>query len=226
MWVVIPVKSLGKSKQRLGKILTEQQRQLLAEAMLKDVLVAVRQTPAIHQVLVVTSDDNVKDIALNAGAEVLIEPESCTGLNDAVSFGIHHAELHGGSKALVLHGDLPLANREDLVYLVETHLEGGVTLVPDEYENGTNGMIFDLPTEIEFQYGEGSYRKHLQMAGELGLICNIAELPDLTLDIDSPDDLLELANRVIEFPELATAQYLLDPEMQQAIVDYRVSDNV
>jgi len=130
--------------------------------------------------------------------------------------------LHGGKKALVLHGDVPLANTEDLAYLFKTHLDGGVTLVPDEDENGTNGMLFDLPTEIDFQYGEGSYRKHLKCSSELGLICNIAELPDLTLDIDSPGDLLELANRLIDYPELATAQYLLHPEMQQAIVDFRV----
>lgn len=223
MWVVIPVKSLGQSKQRLANILTEEQRQLLAEAMFKDVLAAVTATSAIHQVLVVTRDDSVREIARNMGAEVLIEPDHCTGLNEAIALGVHHVELHGGNKALVLHGDVPLANTEDLDYLFTTHLDGGVTLVPDEDENGTNGMLFDLPTEIVFQYGEGSYRKHLQASGELGLICNIAELPDLTLDIDSPDDLLELASRLIDFPQLATAQYLLHPDMQQAIIDFRLS---
>lgn len=223
MWAVIPVKSLSLSKQRLADILTEVQRQALAEAMFRDVLMAAMSTPSILRVLVVTSDNNVTKIARHHGAEVLIEPEHCMGLNEAIALGVHHVELQGGSKALVLHGDVPLANSKDLDYLVKTHFEGAVTLVPDADENGTNGMLFDLPAEFVFQYGEGSYQKHLQVARELGLICNILELPDLTLDIDNPDDLLELSLRLIDFPELITSQCLLHPEMQQAIVNYRIT---
>ena len=53
MWVVLPVKAFDKSKQRLAQVLNADQRQRLAEAMLKDVLQVLSNTKAIGHIVVV-----------------------------------------------------------------------------------------------------------------------------------------------------------------------------
>ncbi len=223
MWVILPVKGMGKSKQRLASVLSEIQRERLAEAMLNDVLTAISKTREVNRILVVTSDLDVAEIARHYQAEVLMEPVHCSGLNEAVELGVHHAELHGGNRVLVLHADLPLANHNDLSHLINCHLDGGLSIVPDKVEGGTNGMMFDLPTEMSFHYGEGSYGKHTKIMHDCGLFCIMTELPDLTLDIDSAEDLFELSQRIQPLAELATAQCLLRPDMQQVLAEIATS---
>jgi 2-phospho-L-lactate guanylyltransferase len=221
MWVVLPVKAFDKSKQRLAQVLNADQRQRLAEAMLKDVLQVLSNTKAIGHILVVTANKQIAELAHHYHAEVLMEPEDCSGLNEAVLLGVHYAELNGGSRALILHSDIPLVNSKDLNFLINTHLEGSVTLVPDKDEQGTNGFMLNLPTKIPFQYGVGSFQKHLNACRDLGYVCDIADLADLSLDIDSPEDLLELSLRLIDKPESYTGECLRQVDMQQAIIDIR-----
>jgi 2-phospho-L-lactate guanylyltransferase len=221
VWVILPVKGFDKSKQRLAQVLSSEQRQRLSQAMLKDVLQAVTEATEVEHVLVVTKNKDIADLALQYHAHVLLEPKDCIGLNQAVSLGVRHAQIHGGRQAIVLHADIPLVNTKDLSILIRNHLEGGVSLIPDKHQQGTNGLMLDLPIDIEFMYGEGSYQKHLQQFREKGLVCDIAELVDLTLDIDSPEDLLELALQLIEKTAPATEECLRAIDMQKALMDIR-----
>ena len=217
MWAILPVKSFADAKQRLADVLSESKRRRLSEAMFNDVLSAVTQTPEIQHVLVVTADKDIAAIATGYHAEVLLEPAHCVGLNAAIELAVHHVQMRGGDRALILHADIPLTNKDDLTYLIRGQFEGGISLIPDKHEQGTNGMVLNLPTTFVFQFGENSYQKHQQSAAEQGLMCSMAELPDLTLDIDQPEDLLELAMRCRRYPQLATSQLLLRPEMQQML---------
>lgn len=223
MWVILPVKSFQQSKQRLAEVLTLGQRQRLSEAMLKDTLMAISKAKAVKHILVVTKDNNIAAISERFDCEVLIEPDHCCDLNEAVTLGVHHAQIHGAEKALVLHADLPLTTTEDIDFLARDHLEGGVTIVPDKFEKGTNGMLFDLPADIVFSYGQDSYELHVEQVRSKGMVCTMAELPDLTLDIDSPEDLQELNRRIEHRPSLATSQLLKRPEMQESIEQIVVS---
>lgn len=221
VWVVLPVKGFDKSKQRLADVLTIGQRQQLSKAMLQDVLQNVSGSPAVEQVLVVTGNNDIARMAYEYDAQVVMEPAGCQGLNQAADLGVKHAGLHGARQVLVLHADIPLVKSNDITRLIHHHVEGGVTLVPDKHQQGTNGMLIDLPTIVEFCYGEGSFNRHLSQCRDKGLLCDIAEFDDLTLDIDSPEDLLELCLRLIDRPESATSACLRSADMQQAIMDIR-----
>ena len=75
-WAMVPVKDFGGAKQRLAGILGPLERRRLAIVMLEDVLSALRRTPALAGIIVVTRDSTAKDIAETYGARVLSEPEN------------------------------------------------------------------------------------------------------------------------------------------------------
>ncbi|MBA3510117.1 MAG: 2-phospho-L-lactate guanylyltransferase, partial [Thermoleophilaceae bacterium] len=51
---ILPVKSFGAAKQRLGGLVEPEARSILARAMLADVLAALTEVPAIEEVAIVT----------------------------------------------------------------------------------------------------------------------------------------------------------------------------
>ena len=65
---ILPVKSFGRAKQRLTGGFSN--RPELAAAMVADVLAALAQVPELDEVIVVTSDRDLRAKAQAAGAEV------------------------------------------------------------------------------------------------------------------------------------------------------------
>ncbi len=63
-----------------------------------------------------------------------------------------------------------------------------VVIVPDRHGTGTNALLLTPPDAIEPAFGPGSFARHRELAGTAG----VAELPSLTLDIDTPEDLATL----------------------------------
>src|SRR6266700_3813388 len=56
IWAVVPAKDLAQAKQRLAGVLTPEERQGLAQAMLEDVLSALSGVPALAGLIVVTRE--------------------------------------------------------------------------------------------------------------------------------------------------------------------------
>ena len=67
---VLPVKSFVRAKQRLAEDLSPGPRNALAEAMFADVLTALRRTPALDGIVVVTGDRTAQRLAAGHGVEV------------------------------------------------------------------------------------------------------------------------------------------------------------
>ena len=57
---ILPVKSFGAAKQRLGSLLGTGSRQALAQAMFQDVLASLRKVEGIEQIVVVASEPSVE----------------------------------------------------------------------------------------------------------------------------------------------------------------------
>jgi 2-phospho-L-lactate guanylyltransferase len=181
MWLLIPIKSLEHSKQRLAGVLPAAERRELALAMLQDVLQAVRGASSVSHILVVTSDGELATLLGSCGVEILPEPQGCKGLNGAIAAGVAHAQNSGATEILVLHGDLPLASASEIDALAASHTHGAVTLVPDSAGSGTNGLLLSLPTTMTFHFGEESFRKHCHAAEGAGALlqCGSAAGPDV-----------------------------------------------
>ena len=176
--VLVPVKAFSRAKARLAPTLDAQRRAVLARAMAEHVLTAAAPLP----VAVVCDDDEVASWAADHGAMVL--PEPGRGLNGAVQTGVRRLAEAGATEVLVVHGDLPLA--EGLAKLAGF---GGITLVPDRADDGTNVAGVPAYAGFRFSYGAGSFRRHVEEALRLRLELRVVRDPGLTTDVDVPDDI-------------------------------------
>ncbi|MGN6718707.1 MAG: hypothetical protein ACTHLX_15090, partial [Candidatus Binatia bacterium] len=68
---LIPMKGFGNAKQRLGAALSRAGREVLAEAMFRDVLGQVVSARGLEATFVVTGDEYVAAIVSAAGAGVI-----------------------------------------------------------------------------------------------------------------------------------------------------------
>lgn len=176
--VVVPVKDFRQAKVRLAPELGADERAALARRMATVVVRAADPLP----VAVVCDDDDVRDWAVEVGAEVLWTPG--LGLNGAVQSAVATLAERDVTRVIVAHSDLPLA--ESLAWIAATE---GVTLVPDRHLDGTN--VLSVPTDIGFRfaYGAGSYRAHRAEAARLGQQVRVVRDDRLAWDVDQPADL-------------------------------------
>jgi 2-phospho-L-lactate/phosphoenolpyruvate guanylyltransferase len=180
---ILPVKSFGRAKQRLGVAVPD--KPALAAAMLADVLAALALVPELDEVIVVTAEPAAADAARAAGARVVHDPVEA-GQSAAAKLGIAASDA---DRALLVPGDCPAIDPAE----VSTLLKGSgplcsVVIVPDRHGTGTNALLLTPPDVIEPAFGPGSFARHRELAGTAG----VAELPSLTLDVDTPDDLATL----------------------------------
>lgn len=176
--VLVPVKAFARAKLRLAPALDAPAREALARTMAARVVAAGAPLP----VLVVCDDAGVAAWAEANGAGVVWAPGR--DLDGAVADGVAHLAACGVTRAVVAHGDLPLAT--GLARLADGP---GVTLVPDRRDDGTNVVAVATTAGFRFSYGPGSFRRHCAEVERLGLGLRVVRAPALTLDVDRPADL-------------------------------------
>jgi 2-phospho-L-lactate/phosphoenolpyruvate guanylyltransferase len=193
---VLPIKSFSDAKQRLAEELSPGPRRALAEAMFSDVLVALRRAKSIDEILVVSRDHGAQQIAGGYGARVL--DETGRGHNAAAEVGIRDALEHDYGQALLVPGDCPMLDPGDLDRLVARGIgpRPSVVIVPDRHGTGTNALLLSPPNTLTPAFGPGSCERHAAAAVSSGLDHEVVEIPSLALDIDTPEDLVELGNRL------------------------------
>jgi 2-phospho-L-lactate guanylyltransferase len=182
--LIVPVKSFAIAKGRLASVMSEDARAQLAKECATRVLLAAGTWPTY----VVCDDDDVTQWATQHGATVV----HCTqpGINAAVRAGRDQALRDGIDHVVIAHGDLPLAHRFDHVVVDNT-----ITLVPDRHHDGTNVLALPATSPFETTYGPQSFHRHVEQAHTLGLAHVIIEDEELSLDIDTADDVAELQTR-------------------------------
>ena len=186
---IIPVGAIEGAKSRLGAVLDAEERRDLALRLAETTVSAAVATPGIDETLVVTPDDEVRDLALRAGARPLRQRGG--GLNDGLRQARDEAVAAGARAILVLPIDIPRVSSALLEPLVG--LAGGseplVAIVPDRHGRGTNALLVSPPDVIEFSFGGDSKDAHVGAARVDGARVELLDGP-LTLDIDTPEDLL------------------------------------
>lgn len=196
MWILLPVKEIECAKQRLSRHLLPKQRQALSRAMLNDMLEQLCALSDIDGILMVTSDPAASQLQTSIPLVIIPDPGK-GGLNGAVQSGIDYLETKGVETVMVIHGDIPLANRQSLEAIVQHHYNkcGGnhVTLVPDEQGDGTNVLLATPVNGITFSYGKDSFNAHQLACNKAGLPISVIEDAMLGLDIDTASDLAKLS---------------------------------
>ncbi len=190
LWAIIPVKPLIYAKSRLTPVLSPDQRFELAQAMFRHVLAVTTTIQQVTGVLVISRDTKALAIAREMGAKTLQEG-AMSNLNPALLRATMVVKSWRADAVLVLPADLPFINAEDLRDMIALAADRSLVIATDRNRDGTNALLIRPPLAIEYDYGGGSYRRHLRMARAAGLQVREFQSDRLSLDIDVPQDLRE-----------------------------------
>ena len=204
VWAAVPVKEFTGAKQRLAPLLTPQQREALAVAMLEDVLSALVAAP-LDGIMVNTLDPRATELARRYGARV-VTADARTGHTGAVT-AMARLLAAEGHDMLSVPGDIPRVTAAEIAAVMEARKPApSLTIVPARDEMGSNAMLCSPPLVMPFRFGDNSYFPHLATARGLGIEPTIVKLPGIGLDIDQPEDVEAFLNAT---PHMATRAYLL-----------------
>jgi 2-phospho-L-lactate guanylyltransferase len=154
---VLPVKRFDDAKQRLGETLRSGTRRALAEAMLTDVLTALRRARRVDRVVVVTSEHGADALARAHDAFSIRDPSE-PGHSPAAAEGVRWAVEQGARRVLLVPGDCPALDPLEVDDLLLAHpgTDKRVTIVPDRHGTGTNALVLCPPGAIAPSFGPGS----------------------------------------------------------------------
>jgi len=158
--------------------------------MLADLLDCLARVRGVGGVVLVSDEHDLPRAP--AGLRVERFPGGDAGLNAELAAALAALAARGVRRALVLHGDLPLADARDLQTLVDlAHDDAAphVALVPDRHRRGTNAMLLAPPDAITPRFGVGSLARHERAARRRGIGTRVVPLSSLALDVDTPEDL-------------------------------------
>lgn len=193
---VLPVKRFGAAKQRLDNDLSDGTRRALAEAMVTDVLIALRRSKEIDEVLVVSGETTAVALAAGYDAAAVIDDPEDAGHSAAALRGVDAAIDRGATRVVLVPGDCPALDPAELDQLLADAPGPGegpdVIVVPDRHGDGTNALVLMPPDAIEPAFGPGSRERHERLAAEAGATCAAVAVPTLGLDVDTVDDLAAL----------------------------------
>jgi len=187
---VIPIGTLEGAKSRLGAVLDAEERRDLVTRLAEATIRAAVATPGIAETIVITPDDEVRSLALAAGARPI--RQRSTGLNAGLREARDEVIAAGGSALLVLPIDLPRISPEAVARILAVMDDAApplVAIVADRHGRGTNALLLAPPDVIDVCFGGDSHRAHAAAATAAG--ARLIELDGpLSEDIDTPDDLL------------------------------------
>jgi 2-phospho-L-lactate guanylyltransferase len=188
---VLPIKTYARAKHRLAEAVEVPDRRALAEAMVGDVLDVLPAVPGLDRVIAVTAEPLAVAAAQEAGAEVVHDPDEA-GQSAAALLGIGAALEAGADRVLLVPGDCPALDPDELGTLLTRQRRAGVVIVPDRHGAGTNALLLSPPDVIEPSFGPGSFARHAARAHAAAAVVRVAEVRSLGLDVDTPDDLRAL----------------------------------
>ncbi|MFC6494558.1 2-phospho-L-lactate guanylyltransferase [Ancylobacter dichloromethanicus] len=165
VWAVVPVKEFAFAKQRLAGEFTPSFRHRLAQAMLCDVLAALRGARQLAGFAVITADPEAGRLAQDFGGRWLVETP-VRGLNAAVSAAAAVLGAEGRGGMLVLPGDIPAVTSAEVDALIAGHGAGrAVSLVAAHDGQGTNAVLVSPPGMMTFAFGPMSFATSRRCAG-------------------------------------------------------------
>ncbi len=187
---IVPVGTLAGSKSRLGAVLDAEEREELALRLATTTIRAALEATRIDETIVVTPDDTVRDLAASLGARAI--RQRAGGLNRGIDTGRDEAVAAGASAILIVPIDLPdvtPAAIDAVAGTLDDPRRPLVAIVADRHGRGTNALLIAPPDAIEPCFGGDSHAAHVAAAESAGATLIELDGP-LTVDLDTPDDLL------------------------------------
>jgi 2-phospho-L-lactate guanylyltransferase len=187
--VIIPVKPLKRGKSRLSSILSVEERTNLNKRMLTNMLNCLRDVTQVDNLIVISYDPSTLAIARDLGAKTVLESR-ITNLNRALRKATAAAKAFNATQVLILPADLPLINKEDIIRFIKHRGEPPEIIISSDYrQNGTNALLVNPIGVIDYDFGEWSFKKHIEQAERKKLRIDICDIESIKYDLDIPEDL-------------------------------------
>jgi 2-phospho-L-lactate guanylyltransferase len=162
-------------KTRLSALLSQEEREQFAAAMLEDVKVAVRDAMC-SPVLVCSELFDSEDV------QVTITDTDLSG-------SINTILPQNVGPTLIIMADLPLVDTASVRRVIST--QNDIAIVPGR-GGGTNVIFMKEPQKFHVDYYGSSFLKHMKIAADAGLSVDVIDSFRLHTVIDEPEDLVEL----------------------------------
>lgn len=177
--VIVPLKAEGARKTRLSDHLSKLARERLSESLFHHVIRTLRLCPSVARIVLLSDGPSpIPDLewrhdrgrGLNAELQGVID--AIRGKNDA-------------SRILIVHGDLPLLNADDIEILAAAARDR-IAIAPDRGGDGTNALALGDDRPFTLCFGPNSFARHHAQAPDAAIVIG---RPGLALDVDTPADL-------------------------------------
>ncbi len=186
---IVPVKPLRRGKSRLSGILSVEERTKLNRNMLSNILTCVRNVSQIDYFIVISYDPTTLALARELGAKTVLESR-ITNLNRALRKATAAAKAFNSTQVLILPADLPLINKVDLNSFIQLRGNPPEIIISSDYrQNGTNALLVNPIGALDYDFGEWSYKKHIEQAEHKRLRIGISNIESFKYDLDIPEDL-------------------------------------
>jgi len=203
MWAIVPIKTFDRAKQRLAKVLNEDERRSLMLAMARDVLSCLAKSTQLTGTLIVSRAPEADALAQTFATERYAESPDAN-LAQALEQAAQHLIAHFDAKGVIIvPADVPGVRVDELDRLLAANEQ--VTIMPDDEHIGTNGLICSPPLCMPYIFDGKSFKPHVDAAFSQGITPKIVPGTTFALDIDTPDDLLAVCDQE---PASQTANYL------------------
>lgn len=182
--LIIAVKRLGAAKTRLAPVFSAPTRESVVLAMLIDTLTAAARVSSLHSITVITPDDVAGAAATELGAQVLADPtapDDPDPLNSAVKAAAGAVDV---PNIVVLQGDLPALQTQELAEAISAARHYERSFVADRLGTGT-AVLCAFGTTLDPRFGPDSAARHRRS----GAIELTGAWPGLRCDVDTPADL-------------------------------------
>ncbi len=198
---IVPVKRLSVANERLDSTLSADERSRLAEALFLDLIMKLPHCRCLDDVMVVTSDPSVARQARWFGNKVLLQ-ERDEGHSEAATAGARAAMADGADRVAMLPVDCPMLEPEEL----DAHIGRSartVLIVPDRHGTGTNALVLAPPDVFLPAFGPESCSRHVSRARAAGISFALEEIESMGMDLDTPEDMALLRDRLLLDPKPA-----------------------
>lgn len=188
LWAIVPIKPLRRGKSRLADILSEQERETLNEKLLVHTLKCLTSVSEIDHHLLVSYDPAALSLAREYGFRTIQESKN-TSINKALRRGTLAAKAFKASMILIMPADLPFITKDAIHEMISLSLgPPEIIIAPDRKKNGTNALFINPVGILDYDFGEWSFKKHIEQAERKKIRIKIFDHEKLSFDLDLPED--------------------------------------
>lgn len=215
IYAIIPVTKFKNAKTRLSPFLSEDERENLLKAMLRDVTDTLRKH--VDKIIIISRDEQVLKYAESLNVTTILENDN-SNLNKALKQAMTYCKGKT-KKIIIVPSDIPLIGKTNIAMLIEASKSLDFIIVPAK-GGGTN-MIIMKPMAIRTRYEGFSYQEHLQIAEKKKLNPQVHDSFFMALDVNTTEDLGEI---IIHGKKTHTRQYL--KELKVNVESFRGSERL